>query len=140
MRIGVLLAVILVSACSTEPQAPLVATDVVVTRPVPGMQMSAAYLSLTNHTDETIRISRVVSTQYESVQLHESIVKDGVARMRAIPVLEIPAGETITLQRGGKHLMLMHPTGAAESVSLQFLDGDNLVLAVDATLKPKTTR
>ena len=140
MRIGVLLAVILVSACSTEPQAPLVATDVVVTRPVPGMQMSAAYLSLTNHTDETIRISRVVSTQYESVQLHESIVKDGVARMRAIPVLEIPAGETITLQRGGKHLMLMQPTGAAESVSLQFLDGDNLVLAVDATLKPKTTR
>ena len=140
MRIGVLLAIILVSACSTEPQAPLVATDVVVTRPIPGMQMSAAYLSLTNHTDETIRISRVVSTQYESVQLHESIVKDGVARMRAIPVLEIPAGETITLQRGGKHLMLMHPTGAAESVSLQFLDGDNLVLAVDATLEPKTTR
>ena len=139
MRIGVLLAIILVSACSTEPQAPLVATDVVVTRPIPGMQMSAAYLSLTNHTDETIRISRVVSTQYESVQLHESIVKDGVARMRAIPVLEIPAGETITLQRGGKHLMLMHPTGAAESVSLQFLDGDNLVLAVDATLEPKTT-
>jgi copper(I)-binding protein len=140
MRIGVLLAIILVSACSTEPQAPLVATDVVVTRPIPGMQMSAAYLSLTNHTDETIRISRVVSTQYESVQLHESIVKDGVARMRAIPVLEIPAGETITLQRGGKHLMLMQPTGAAESVSLQFLDGDNLVLAVDATLEPKTTR
>ena len=140
MRIGVLLAIILVGACSTEPQAPLVATDVVVTRPIPGMQMSAAYLSLTNHTDETIRISRVVSTQYESVQLHESIVKDGVARMRAIPVLEIPAGETITLQRGGKHLMLMQPTGAAESVSLQFLDGDNLVLAVDATFEPKTTR
>jgi copper(I)-binding protein len=140
MRIGVLLAIILVGACSTEPQAPLVATDVVVTRPIPGMQMSAAYLSLTNHTDETIRISRVVSTQYESVQLHESIVKDGVARMRAIPVLEIPAGETITLQRGGKHLMLMQPTGATESVSLQFLDGDNLVLAVDATFEPKTTR
>jgi len=139
MRIGVLLAVILVSACSTEPQAPLVATDVVVTRPVPGMQMSAAYLSLTNHTDETIRISRVVSTQYESVQLHESIVKDGVARMRAIPVLEIPAGETIILKRGGKHLMLMHPTGATESVSLQFLDGDNLVLAVEATFEPKIT-
>jgi copper(I)-binding protein len=139
MRIGVLLAIILVSACSTEPQAPLVATDVVVTRPVPGMQMSAAYLSLTNHTDETIRISRVVSTQYESVQLHESIVKDGVARMRAIPVLEIPAGETIILKRGGKHLMLMHPTGATESVSLQFLDGDNLVLAVEATFEPKIT-
>lgn len=140
MRFGVLVAVILVSACNAEPQPPLVAADIVVTRPIPGMQMSAAYLSLTNHTDATIRISRVASAQYASVQLHESIVEDGVARMRAIPVLEIPAGETITLKRGGKHLMLMQPTGATESVSLQFLDGDNLVLAVDATLEPKTTR
>jgi copper(I)-binding protein len=139
MRIAVLLAVVLVSACSAEPQPPLVATDVVVTRPVPGMQMSAAYLSLTNKSDETIRISRVVSAQYESVQLHESIVKDGIARMRAIPVLEIPAGETITLKRGGKHLMLMRPIGAADSVSLQFLDGDNLILAVDASFEPTTT-
>ncbi|MGB5624451.1 MAG: copper chaperone PCu(A)C, partial [Woeseiaceae bacterium] len=122
------------------PQPPLVATDVVLTRPVPGMQMSAAYLSLTNNSDETIRISRVVSAQYGSVQLHESIVKDGIARMRAIPVLEIPAGETITLKRGGKHLMLMRPTGAADSVSLQLLDGDNLVLAVDASFEPTTTR
>ena len=140
MRLGVLFAVILISACSAEPQPPLVATDVVVTRPVPGMKMSAAYLSLTNHTDETIRISRVASAQYESVQLHESIVEDGVARMRAFPVLEIPAGETITLKRGGKHLMLMRPTGAADSVSLRFLDGDNLVLAIDATFESATTR
>lgn len=140
MRLGVLAAVILVGACSAEPQAPLVATDVVVTRPVPGMQMSAAYLSLTNHTDATIRISRVASAQYESVQLHESIVEEGVARMRAIPVLKVPAGETITLKRGGKHLMLMRPTGAAESVSLQFLDGDNLVLAIDAGFESTTTR
>lgn len=140
MRFGALVAVILVGACSAEPQPPLVAADVVVTRPMPGMQMSAAYLSLTNHTDETIRISRVASAQFESVQLHESIVEDGIARMRAIPVLEISPGETITLKRGGKHLMLMRPTGASESVSLQFLDGDNLVLAVDSTFDPTTTR
>lgn len=140
MRIGTLLAVIFVSACSVESLPPLVAADVIVTRPMPGMQMSAAYLSLTNHTDETIRISRVASAQYESVQLHESIVEDGIARMRAIPVLEIPAGETVTLKRGGTHLMLMRPTGAAQSVSLQFLDGDNLILAIDAPFEATTTR
>lgn len=140
MRIGILLAVFLVGACSAEPLPPLVASDVVVTRPMPGMQMSAAYLSLTNHSEETIRISRVASAQYESVQFHESTVEDGVARMRAIPVLEIPAGETVTLKRGGKHLMLMRPTGSTESVSLQFLDGDSLVLAIDATFEATTRR
>ena len=132
MRFCVFLVVILLGACGVESQPPLVATDVVVTPPVPGTKMSAAYLSLTNNTDQTISISRVASLQYESVQLHESTIKDGVARMRAIQALEIPAGDTIALRRGGKHLMLMRPTGPANTVSLQFFAGDDLILTVDA--------
>ena len=135
MRLYFALAVGLVAACSAEPEAPLVATDVVVTRPMPGMQMSAAYMELTNNTDDAIRITRVASPQYEAVQLHESIVEDGVARMRAIPVLEIPARQTVTFERGGKHLMLMRPTAPSETVSLQFLDGDTLLLSVDAVFE-----
>lgn len=127
----------LLAACTSEPQPPLVASDVVVTRPMPGMTMSAGYLSLANNTEETIRITRVTSAQYESVQLHETLVEDGVARMRAIPVLELAAGETATLQRGGKHLMLMRPTSSSETVTLQFLDGDDLLLSVDATFEPR---
>jgi len=128
----------LMAACTSEPQPPLVASDVVVTRPVPGMKMSAAYLSLANNSDEAVRISRVASAQYESVQLHETRVKDGVARMRALSVLEIGAGETVTLERGGKHLMLMRPTGSSDTVSLQFLDGDDLLLTVDAPFETRT--
>jgi hypothetical protein len=126
------------AACTSEPQPPLVASDVVVTQPMPGMKMSAAYLSLANNSDEAIRISRVASAQYESVQLHETRIENGVARMRAIPVLEIAAGESVTLERGGKHLMLMRPTGSSDTVSLQFLDGDDLLLTVDATFEPRT--
>lgn len=134
MRLGLIIAFLTLSACGTEPEPPLVATDLVITAPMPGTGMSAAYLSLTNNTDAMIRISRVTSPQYGSVQLHESIVDDGVARMRAIPVLEIPAGETVTLQRGAKHLMLMRPTEPSETVSLDFLDGDNLILSVEGPL------
>ncbi len=133
-----LLLLALMAACTSEPQPPLVASDVVVTQPMPGMKMSAAYLSLANNSDEAIRISRVASAQYESVQLHETRIEDGVARMRAIPVLEIAAGESVTLERGGKHLMLMRPTGSSDTVSLQFLDGDDLLLTVDATFEPRT--
>ncbi|MBT8066306.1 MAG: copper chaperone PCu(A)C [Gammaproteobacteria bacterium] len=134
----VILLLAVLAACTSEPQPPLVASDVVVTRPMPGMKMSAAYLSLANNSDETIRITRVASAEYESVQMHETRMEDGVARMRAIPVLEIAAGETVTLQRGGKHLMLMRPTGSSDTVSLQFLDGDDLLLTVDATFEPQT--
>ena len=135
MRLYLAVAVFLVAACSAEREPPLAANDVVVTRPMPGMQMSAAYLTLTNNTDDAIRITRVASPQYESVQLHESILQDGIARMRAIPALEIPARQSVTLKRGGKHLMLIRPTAPSEAVSLQFLDGDSLLLSVDAAFE-----
>ena len=136
MRLSLLIALTLIAACGAEPEPPLVATAVVVTKPMPGMRMSAGYLSLTNNTDSAIRITRVLSPQYQSVQLHESIIENGIARMRQIPVLEIPAGETVSLQRGGKHLMLMRPTAPSETVSLELLDGDNLLLTVAATVDP----
>ena len=137
MRALLLFALVIVAGCSGEAQPPLVANDVVITRPMPGMNMSAAYLSLTNSSARTIRISRVTSDQFESVQLHETRIEDGVARMRAIPVLEISAGATVTLQRGGKHLMLMRPTGTSETVSLEFLEGESMVLSVAATYEPR---
>jgi copper(I)-binding protein len=138
MRLYIVLIAMLLGACGGKPQPPLVATEVVVTRPLPGMNMSAAYLSLTNNTDQVIRISRVSSSQYESVQLHESTVEEGVARMRTIPELEIPAGGTVSLARGAKHLMLMRPTGSADTVSLEFYNEDALLLTVNARFEPKT--
>lgn len=137
MRRYIVLAAILIGACSAEPQPPLVATELVVTRPMPGSGMSAAYLTLTNNSELTIPITRVTSTEFASVQIHESTLENGVARMRAIPELRILPGESVTLQRGGKHLMLMRPTGPAETVSLQFFDDEHLVLSVDATPETK---
>lgn len=134
MRTSTLLLALLLTACGTGPQAPVVATDVTVTQPVPGKTMRAAYLALTNNTDETIRVTRVASDAFASVQLHETSVENGVARMRSLPQLQIPAGETVRLERGGKHLMLMRPAGDAETMTLRFYDGDNLLLAVSAPL------
>jgi copper(I)-binding protein len=105
---------------------------------MPGKTMRAAYLALTNNTDEAIRITRVTSDVFAAVELHETTVRDGVARMRALPQLDIPAGETILLERGGKHLMLMRPEGTAQNMTLQFFDGDSLLLEVSAPLAPET--
>lgn len=138
MRTFIVLLAILFGSCGGAPQPPLVATEVVVTAPMPGMGMSAAYLTLKNNSNQPICISRVTSAQYASVQLHESTIEDGIARMRAIPELEIPAGKTVTLRRGGKHLMLMRPTGSSSTVSLQFFDDTALVLSVETTINSRT--
>ena len=47
-RLVILLLAVL-TACTIYPLPPLVASDVVVTRQMPGMQMIAAYLSLANN-------------------------------------------------------------------------------------------
>lgn len=135
MRIGLVIVALLLVACEVRTAPPLVATDVVITRPVAKMRMSAGYMSLRNNTDQAITITRVSSPNFESVMLHETTVEDGVARMRALPRLVIPGGGTVTLQRGGKHLMLMRPAGPADTVSLQFFDDDALILAVEASFQ-----
>ena len=98
------------------------------------MTMSAAYMVLANNSDQAISVSRVASPQFESVALHETKTDNGVARMRALARLDIPAGGTVTLRRGGKHLMLK-PKDIAGNVSLEFFDGDDLILTVEAAFE-----
>lgn len=96
--------------------------------------MSAGYLSFTNNSKDVISISHVVSPEFEDVEIHESLLEDGVAKMRRIEELSIPARSSVSLQPGGKHLMLMRPTGALDTVSLSFYSGDTLLLSVEVPL------
>lgn len=126
---------LLLGACGGSAQPPLVATDVVVTQPLPGNGMSAGYLSLTNNSDARMRITAVTSPNYEAVEIHKSSLESGISKMRRIEVLEIPANTTTTLARGGKHLMLMHSRDTSEIVSLNFYDDDSLLLTVNAVVQ-----
>ena len=125
------------SACSKEALPPLVVSDVVITTPMPGKSMSAGYLAITNNTRDTVTISHVESREYDSVQIHESVLQDGIAKMQRLDELTIPAKSTIRLEPGGKHLMLMRPTGTSKQVSLNFYSEDTLLLGVMAPLSKR---
>lgn len=127
-----LVLLLVIGACSGD-RAPLIATDVAVSRPKPGMQMSAAYINLSNNTNEAITITRVTSPEFESVEMHESILENGISRMYALEDVTIAAGQMVNFRPGGKHLMLMRPTGGADSVTLEFYANDVLLLSVSAT-------
>ena len=130
---GLMTICLLLQACgNTAP--PLVASDVVVTEPLPGRGMSAAYLSLTNSTDADITITRVVSPEFARVEIHESSLEQGVSRMRQLPELVVPADSTITLAQGGKHLMLMRPKGEPAVVNISFYSDATLLLGISAPL------
>ena len=127
--LGALLAV--AAGCGKPGGPPVVATNPVVTAPGAGMPMAAGYLEITNRSGAPIEIDRVSSPEYGSVEMHETVIEDGIARMREIPVLEIADGDTAVFERGGKHLMLMRPVGAPESVTLNFYSGEVLILSIN---------
>jgi hypothetical protein len=54
MRILFIMACLLASACSSESSAPLVATDLEISAPLPGKSMTAGYLALSNNTGDAI--------------------------------------------------------------------------------------
>lgn len=124
---------LLIGACGNEAQPPLIASEIEITAPLPGQAMSAGYLSLTNNNNAAVRITRVTSSEFEAVEIHQSLLENGVAKMRRVPVLTIPADTTVKLERGGMHLMLLRRTGS-QSASLSFYDGATLLLEVSAPL------
>ncbi|MEL7185064.1 MAG: copper chaperone PCu(A)C [Pseudomonadota bacterium] len=134
MRAAMAAIALLVAACSGESAAPFVVANIEVTEPMPGRGMSAGYMTLTNNTGSQITVTDVRSAEYNNVEIHRSTVEDGVARMRRVDKLEIPAGSTITLERGGLHLMLMQAEGNPDAVSLSFYDGEMLLMNVVANI------
>ena len=131
MRIVVAATCLLLGACGGAPQPPLVASEVEITRPVPGRNMSAGFMVLTNNTDDAIRITAATSPQYAAVEIHETTIEEGIARMRELDELVVPAHGSVTLRRGGKHLMLMQGNGEDDAVSLQFFSDGAPVLSIE---------
>jgi hypothetical protein len=134
LRFLCLLSFFLMIACSTE-RPPLLVEELQLARPLPGTRMSAGYLTLTNNSDQPISITRVHSAQLESVEMHESVLEDGVSRMYKLKEVAILPGHSVNFRPGGKHLMLRYGTAIPAELTLQFYAGETLLLSVGARLE-----
>ncbi len=97
----------------------------------PGASMVAGYATLKNTSDEPLVILTVQSDAYRIASLHQTVVEEGVSKMRELHRLKIAPGETIQLAPGGMHLMLMQPRrdiAVGEKVEVRFLlfDGSRI--------------
>lgn len=128
-----LLIALLITACSNESGPPLTVSQVEVTRPMPGMSMSAGYFVLRNDSRVPTRITSVSSPQFGSVEMHETTLENNVSRMREIPEVIVPPGDEVIFERGGKHLMLMQADDDLSNVTLNFYSDDALLLSVSVT-------
>jgi copper(I)-binding protein len=73
----------------------------------PGMPMGAIYAEFRNTGGRDMGVDSIKTSVAKLAEIHESVEIDGMMRMREIVPFTIPAGETVKLQPGGKHIMLM---------------------------------
>lgn len=79
-----------------------------VVSPLPGAKVTAGYLEITNLGSEAERLLSVSADFAGKSEVHTMTMEDGIMKMRPlIDGIEIPAGETVVLKRGGLHLMFM---------------------------------
>jgi len=98
-------------ATQIDPEAPTV-TDAWVRRVPPAARMAAGYLRIHNPGPDPVTVIGADSPLFGAVEMHGTITVDGMSRMREHEQLEIPAGETLSFEPGGLHLMLMQATHA----------------------------
>lgn len=89
----------------------------------PGEGMSGAYMTITNdgQTGDQLIGIRLIQGMAE---IHETQMENDVMRMRPIDAIDIPVGETVSLEPGGYHIMLM-------GLSTPLIEGDKLPLTLD---------
>ena len=105
--------------------------------PLPGNTVTSGYTKITNNTDVTISIDSITSPDFETVEIHETIIVNGIARMIEIEQLIIPANSDVVLKRGGKHFMFFDPTkniniGQNIKLNIKLSNNENLKFEVQA--------
>lgn len=78
----------------------------------PGAPVAGGFMTITNTAAVDDRLSAAASAVAGVVQIHEVALSEGIMRMRELDSgLPIPAGETVTLEPGGYHVMFMDLKG-----------------------------
>ncbi|MEM8982014.1 MAG: copper chaperone PCu(A)C [Pseudomonadota bacterium] len=126
MKIVPLFAAFLLSLGACTPDAPAgpSLTDAWVRAAPSERAMTAAYLAVNNPTDKPLTITGVRAPGSADAMLHTTIESDGVSRMRPLPALVVPAGETTRFEPGGIHIMLVRAT-------VEFEEGAAIQIEID---------
>ena len=100
-----LAATLLAGAAQAQGTAPVAVEGAWARASVQGQTASGAFMRLT--AAQATRLVRAESPVAGVTELHEMKMEGNVMTMRALPGLDLPAGQAVELRPGGYHVMLM---------------------------------
>ena len=94
----------------------------------PTVPVRAGYMTIHNPSQIAVSIIAIRSDAFASVEIHRSVMHDGMMRMDPVHNLQIAPGASLQLAPGGLHLMMMQPVQATRpgddiEIILQLDDG-----------------
>jgi copper(I)-binding protein len=104
-----------------------------------GAKVGGAYLEIKAAAGTGDRLVAVKSPAAGAAELHSHIMENGVARMRRVDAIAVPAGKSVTLRPGGYHLMLTDlkaPLKEGDLLKLTLVFEKAGEIEVEATVEP----
>lgn len=75
----------------------------------PGLTVTAAYFTLRNRGGNARTVTAVSSPAFRAAEIHQTLDDDGVSRMVYHASVDIEAGQTLSFEPHGYHVMLFDP-------------------------------
>ena len=95
-------------------------------------------MTINNQGNKTITIVKAESELYSSIEFHETVHEDGMARMVRYDELVIAANDKLQLKRGSKHLMLFNPVKrlkTGDTVTIKLTTAGGTIKMISAPVK-----
>lgn len=127
-----------VSTPNHAQQTELLVRNALVAEAPPNSRVAAAYFEIHNPSTQAITLLKIVSPQFEGSEIHETVLNNGMARMKSIPHLRLKPNQRTVFQPGGLHLMLMNPRAplkAGDIVLLNFHCSNGKVINVTTQVR-----
>lgn len=97
------------AACHPVPEGPQIEISDVWGRPSPLAEGNAAvYMRIRNTGGEDDRLIGASSQAAEVLELHDMTMENDVMKMFQVEYMDLPAGSSLELKPGGKHIMFIH--------------------------------
>jgi phosphatidylserine decarboxylase len=129
---------ILLTNAAVYADGHLTVKDARITIAPPTVTINAGYLTIENHSNEVLELVSITSDNYPRIEIHESVVREGMATMIHHQTLIIPPGSIREMMPGGFHLMIYNNgkppmLGNKIPITLSFIDGS--VITIDMEVK-----
>jgi len=90
----------------------------------PSQTITAAYMTIENHTGADIALRSASTEVAQTVELHKMELVDGMMKMHRVENINIPAGGTAELKPGGYHLMVI-------GLKKELKEGDKVTITLE---------